>query len=141
MRILRLLTATALLSLTLGAAHAASLVIGGGDAEACYKAALHDASDLASLTQCGRALDQEALTPKDRASTYINRGVILVQRKAFTEAIADFDQALRLQPRMGEAYLNRGAAKLGLRHYAEALPDLDRAIDLGASQPEKAWFD
>src|SRR4051812_24722161 len=92
-------------------AQAAALVLGGGDAESCYRAAKRDAADRTSLRLCSRALEDEPLTPTDRASTHINRGVILVNRRTFAEAIADFDAALKLQPRSGEAYLNRGAAR------------------------------
>jgi tetratricopeptide (TPR) repeat protein len=122
-------------------AQAAMLVLGGGMAEDCYKAALHEASDGPSLELCTRALSDEPLTPKDRASTFINRGVILISRRAYEAAAADFDSALRIKPGMAEAYVNRGAARLGQKRYAEALSDLDRGLELGAKEPQKAWYD
>jgi tetratricopeptide (TPR) repeat protein len=141
MRLPRLITITIALCLLGFGAEAASLVLGGGDAEACYRAAKRGAADRISLTACGRALENDPLSPQDRASTHINRGVILVSRKAYAEAIADFDRALHLQPKSGEALLNRGAARLGLAQWREALADLDQGIQFGASEPEKGWFD
>jgi tetratricopeptide (TPR) repeat protein len=141
MRLPALFASTAAFCLLGFGVQAASLVLGGGDAEACYRAAKRGAADRISLTVCGRALENDPLSPQDRASTYINRGVILVSRKAYAEAIADFDHALHLQPKSGEALLNRGAARLGLSQWREAIADLDRGIELGASEPEKGWFD
>jgi len=139
-RLLPLIAALIAVGLGASTAQAAALVLGGGDGEACYRAALHGASDRQSLLHCARALDDEPLTPKDRASTHINRGGILVNRKAYAEAMADFDAALKLNPGSGEAYLNRGAARLGLKQWHEALADLDHSLEAGSSQPEKAWF-
>ncbi len=123
------------------AANAGSVtVIGGGLAEACSKAALSGKTDLRFERSCTDALDTEMLSPRDRAGTFVNRGVLKLRRTAFEAAIKDFDSALDLQPSMGEAYVNRGAEAIGEHRYAESLPDLNKAISLGVEEPAKAYF-
>lgn len=126
--------------LAAGGARASVTVIGGGQAEACSKAAIAGKSDVRSEITCTNALETEMLSPRDRAGTLVNRGVLKLRRTNFEAAIKDFNAALSLQPTLGEAYVNRGAAAIGEHRYAESLPDLNRAISLGVEQPAKAYF-
>ena len=48
----------------------------------------------------------------------------------YEEAIADFDQAIRLQPETDYFYINRSDAKAELGQYREAVADLEAALDL-----------
>jgi tetratricopeptide (TPR) repeat protein len=140
---LKLLTATsiAVLSWTAaGSAEGAVTVIGGGLAQACSKAALAGEDDVKFQEVCTLALDTEFLSPRDRAGTYINRGVLKLRRTSYSDATRDFDQAVRLQPDLGEAYVNRGAASIGQKRYADSLPDINRALELGVSEPAKAYY-
>lgn len=122
-------------------AFAAMVVLGGGDAEACYRQAKHGSSDADALADCTRALESEALSPHDRAATFVNRGVIEVSRREFDAAIRDFNASIKMLPNNGEAWVDRGAAELGKKQYREALADLDKGLELGAPEPEKAWYD
>jgi tetratricopeptide (TPR) repeat protein len=122
------------------AAEGAITVFGGGMAEACSKAAIDGENDPKFQELCTQALDTEFLVPRDRAGTYVNRGVLKLRRAAYADAALDFDQAVRLQPEMGEAYVNRGAASIGRKRYAESLADINRALQLGVSEPEKAYY-
>ena len=45
-------------------------------------------------------------------------------------AIADYDEALRLNPNYAEAYNNRGVAKVQLRRIDEARQDFEMALNL-----------
>src|SRR5262249_19179847 len=45
---------------------------------------------------------------------------------------ADFDQVVKLQPKLADAYVNRSLARLGLGDAAGAVDDLTKALDLGA---------
>jgi tetratricopeptide (TPR) repeat protein len=139
MRRLMILAGAAVLAAA-PAAKASVTVIGGGLAEACSKAALSGKSDPRSEHACTDALETEMLSPRDRAGTYVNRGVLKLRRTAFEAAIKDFNAALDLQPEMGEAYVNRGAAAIGEHRYAESLPDLNKAISLGVEEPAKAYY-
>ena len=46
------------------------------------------------------------------------------------DAVADYDEAIRLKPDDTEAYLNRGIAKAALGRYDDAIADYDEAIHL-----------
>ena len=56
-----------------------------------------------------------------------------VTRKAqgdLTGAIADYDEAIRLDPKYTAVYINRGEAKFALGQMQPALSDFERAYDL-----------
>jgi tetratricopeptide (TPR) repeat protein len=131
------LTATLALS---NVASAAVTVIGGGLAEGCSNAAITGKSDRKFEQLCTRALDEEALTSRDRAGTYVNRGVLKLRRADYDAAILDFNQAVRIKPEMGEGYVNRGAASIGLHRYPDSLADLNKGIELGVDEPAKAYY-
>jgi tetratricopeptide (TPR) repeat protein len=135
------LTAAAIAALSIGnQARAAVTVIGGGQAEACSKAALAGKSTPRDERTCTDALETEMLSSRDRAGTFVNRGVLKLRRLDFEAAIKDFNIAVNMQPAMAEAYVNRGAAAIGEHRYAESLTDLNRAISLGVQEPAKAYF-
>ena len=139
----KLLMATSVAILTCaaaGSALGAVTVFGGGLAQACSKAAMSGEDDVKFQEVCTLALDTEAMAPRDRAGTYVNRGVLKLRRTSYSDAARDFDEAVRLQPDMGEAYVNRGAASIGQKRYADSLPDINRALELGITEPEKAYF-
>ena len=133
------LVATAALMAANGA-QAAVTVIGGGLAEACSKAALTGKTEARFERVCTEALETESLSARDKAGTYVNRGVLKLRRLDWGDAIKDFNAALHMQPTMGEAYVNRGAAAIGDHRYAESLPDLNRAIELGTEEPAKVYY-
>ncbi|HEY8616588.1 tetratricopeptide repeat protein [Phenylobacterium sp.] len=115
-------------------------VLGGGLAEACSEAARAGDRALEDEKTCTLALETEALNPRDRAGTYVNRGVLKLRRLSWDSATADFNQALRIKPDLAEAFVNRGAAAIGARRYAESLPDINRALALGVDEPAKAYY-
>jgi tetratricopeptide (TPR) repeat protein len=134
------LTAAILALAFAGEAQAAVTVIGGGLAQACSVAAMAGKSDQRFEKLCTEALDTEFLNSRDRAGTYVNRGVLKLRRMQWETATRDFDQAMRLKPDMGEAYVNRGAAYIGAHRFAESLPDLNKGIDLGVKEMAKAYY-
>jgi tetratricopeptide (TPR) repeat protein len=123
-----------------GTAGASTLVIGGGAAKDCSVAAINGRSDRASVTTCTQALETESLSFRDRARTYVNRGVLQMRQRNFAGAVSDFDAASKIDPNLGEAFVNRGAAYVGTRRYGEALTQIDQGLDLGVQDPEKAFF-
>lgn len=123
-----------------GAANGAVTVLGGGLAKDCSDAALSGESSRSFEEVCTLALDTELLSARDRAGTYVNRGVLKLRRSEFNNAKADFDRASAIKPDLGEIYINRGAAAIGLKRYEEALADLNRALEVGVEEPEKAYF-
>ncbi|THD64612.1 tetratricopeptide repeat protein [Phenylobacterium sp.] len=137
-----ILAATAVAAAAMAAqAHAGSVtVIGGGLAETCSKAALSGKSDRRLEDFCTDALDKEMLNSRDRAGTFVNRGVLRLRRADWSGANADFNAAVHAKPDMGEAYVNRGAVAVGQHKYAESLADLNKGLALGVEEPAKAYF-
>lgn len=124
-----------------GSAQASAVtVLGGGLAKQCSEAALAGESDIRFEEACTLALQTELLGLRDRAGTYVNRGVLKLRRKEFKSAEFDFNRAIETKPDLGEAYVNRGAAYVGARRHADGLADLNRALELGVEEPEKAYF-
>ena len=133
------LSVAALMSIA-GAAAASNMVIGGGSAQECSDAALKGRTDGRAVLACTTALQVETLNFRDRARTYVNRGVLQMRQRQFGAARADFDQASTIDPNLGEAYVNRGAAYLGSSRYGEGLAEIDQGLALGVKDPQKAYF-
>ena len=123
-----------------GSAQAAVTVIGGGLAEACSQAAVRGESGQEYENLCTTALESEFLNARDRAGTYVNRGVLKMRRMLYAQAIKDFDSAVRVKDDLGEAWVNRGAAYIGQRRYADSLPQINRGLELGVDEPAKAYY-
>jgi tetratricopeptide (TPR) repeat protein len=123
-----------------GPAMASVLIVGEGLAPACSKAAFAGRLDRSSIELCSRALAEEGLSRRDRAGTLVNRGVIRMRGKAYPAALRDFDEALRIQPGLGEAFVNRGVLRMASRDYQTALAEIDRGIGLGVDEPAKAFY-
>jgi tetratricopeptide (TPR) repeat protein len=137
---LAVVAAGALLTGWAAGAHAPVTVLGGGMARQCSVAALTGLSDAKSEDMCTMALETEFLSLRDKAGTYVNRGVLKLRRKEFASAMWDFNRAIETKPDLGEAYVNRGAAHVGARRYAEGLADINKALEMGVEEPEKAYF-
>lgn len=121
-------------------ASAAAVVLGAGLATVCSKAAITGRNDKKSIETCSQALETQAMGPRDRAGTFVNRGILKLRRGSYDEARNDFSNALRLSPDMGEAYVNWGASLIAENRYAEGLSEIDRGMTLGVDEPEKAWY-
>ena len=135
------LVVAALAAMSLGGqSQAATTVLGNGLAGFCSQAAKAGDDDQPSLEVCTLALETESMSRRDRAGTYVNRGVIKMRRQDYADAHADFNTAIKLQPEMGEAYINRGGALVGQKRYMEALLDIDKGLTLNPEEPEKAYY-
>ena len=69
------------------------------------------------------------------AATYFYRGTAYARKEEYDRAIADFDQAIELQPDVAGAYYNRGNAYYYKGEYDRAIADYDQAVEL---QPDFA---
>ena len=123
-----------------GMAGASTLVIGNGEAKECSDAAVGGKSDSHAIMACTTALEVETLNFRDRARTYVNRGVLQMRQRQFAAARADFDQATGIDPQLGEAYVNRGATLVGEDRFREGVEQIDKGLALGVKDPEKAFF-
>lgn len=122
------------------AGESAVLTVGGPLSQLCYRAALSADGRASALDACTRALQEEALSPSDKAATYVNRGIVLMSSSRYGEADADFDTALNLQRSVPDAWLNKGFLKLRQGDGRAALPLIQRAIDGGAQNKALAIF-
>ena len=137
----RTLGCAAFLALALGgSAGAAVTVIGDSSAEDCSNAAFRGLADNAALQTCNIALINGDLDRRDQAGTYVNRGVLYMLLNNYTAARADFDQAIRIEPKLGEGWVNRGAVNIGEKRYQEGLTDINKALELGIEEPAKAYY-
>lgn len=130
----------AILAAGAGSAQAAVSVFGGGLAEACSNHAIAGESDTRFQEVCTLALDNELMNARDRAGTFVNRGVMKLRKMKYADAVRDFDMAVRSKPDLGEGYVNRGAAYIGQRRFAESLVEINKGLEFGIEEPAKAYY-
>jgi tetratricopeptide (TPR) repeat protein len=122
-------------------AMAAVTVLGNGAAHSCYEFAEFGGNPTDGISTCTFALDQTALSIKDRAATFVNRGILRARKSDSEAALADYDRGIALNPSLGEGYVDRGAVMIVLKRYDDALSDLDKGISLGANRIQIAYYD
>ena len=116
-------------------------VIGNSSARMCFEAA--DSPNLPSMRDvdyCNMAFTEGAMSAHDEVATHVNRGILRLRRAQIDGAIADFDEAIRMDPRQPEAYLNKGAALIQQNNPTEAVRLFTVAIDYHTTRPEIAYF-
>ena len=144
MKVRHLVFVGTLLAAGLAAAAAQAQVIitlGSGRAHDCFLYAKSGVNLLAGLQVCNAALDHDVLGRKDRAGTYDNRGVILDMLGRTEEAAADFNQAIALDPTLGDPYVNLGAMLIKKGQHEEALAHINKGIDLGMAFAHIGYYD
>ncbi|NEQ75011.1 MAG: serine protease [Okeania sp. SIO2C9] len=76
------------------------------------------------------------LSQSQNAAIYISQGIIYTIQGQYDKAIADFNQAIRLNPKYAEVYIARGAAYGIQGKYEKALTDFNQAIRLNPKHAE-----
>ncbi|NNE37182.1 MAG: tetratricopeptide repeat protein [Gammaproteobacteria bacterium] len=109
------------------------VLINDNNARSCYRAAgiaarIHYTSSL-ELEKCNVALTRSALSPRDRAATLTNRGIIHMALDHFDAAISDFNGALELKPEFGEIHVNIGNIYFINDDYSGAVEEYTAAIE------------
>ncbi|MEQ8172082.1 MAG: tetratricopeptide repeat protein, partial [Candidatus Eremiobacterota bacterium] len=69
---------------------------------------------------------------------YIKKGIDLYKEKKFREAIAYYDDMIKLHPKDSELLIYKGAALAAINHYSEALTCYDKALELNPHSG-KTW--
>jgi tetratricopeptide (TPR) repeat protein len=123
-----------------GSAGAAVTVIGDTSAQQCSEAAFREQADEASIRLCTDALAGGMLDRRDLAGTYINRGVMWMVRRNYASARADFQQAIDVDPALGEAWVNRGAIAIIDHRFKDGIDDISKGLTLGTEEPAKAYY-
>jgi tetratricopeptide (TPR) repeat protein len=122
-------------------AQAAVTVLGNGVAHSCYQFAEYGGNTTDGITTCTFALEQETLSLRDRAATFVNRGILRARKEDAEGALADYNRGLAMDAALAEGYVDRGAAMIALRRYDDAIADIDKGIALGANRPQIAYYD
>ena len=65
-----------------------------------------------------------------------NRGDAWAAKKEYDKAIADFNEAIRLDPKLALAFTDRGNAWRAKKEYDKAIADFNEVIRL---DPKNAW--
>jgi tetratricopeptide (TPR) repeat protein/tRNA A-37 threonylcarbamoyl transferase component Bud32 len=78
----------------------------------------------------------QALVRKKDGETLKLRGRLYLRMQSPQPALADFDAAVRLNPRDGEAWCGRGQAQAALGQWLEAREDAEKASRQGADNPD-----
>lgn len=80
------------------------------------------------LGACRKLVDPAAPGPAGRAAAQVADGLSLAWRGDVDGAIAAFDRAIGVSPRLAIAWLNRGLSRERKGELAGAIADLDRAV-------------
>lgn len=80
------------------------------------------------IGSCTALLQSGSLTQANRAVAYYNRGQAYATKKDYDRAIADFSDAIRLDPKDAGFYSNRGTAYERKGDNDRAITDFRRAL-------------
>jgi lipoprotein NlpI len=86
----------------------------------------------AALEGCSRIIEDQKQKPKARAVAFFNRGNAALAKGDHDKAIADFDEAIKLDPKSASAYNNRGSARSDKGEADAAIEDFNAAIKRNA---------
>ena len=92
-----------------------------------------------SIGGCTAAIQSGKLTKKFQARAFLNRGLGYAHKNDYDRAIADFSQAVSLDPNEADAFGNRGIAYELKKDYAHAITDYDQAIRLDPKNAEALY--
>src|SRR5436853_3391310 len=85
-----------------------------------------DADD--SIAGCTRVLEDKKESPSNLAVAYFNRGQAWLAKEDPDRAIADFSEAIRLNPKVADYYYRRGRGWYDKDEFDRAIADFDEAI-------------
>src|ERR1700744_5675277 len=117
------------------------VTMGKGYAHDCFAYAKAGVDPYDGISVCNQSIENEALTIKDRAATFDNRGVMLDQLGRIEKASEDFRQSMALDPKLGGPYVNLGSVLIKQKRYDEALESINKGIELGVSFPHIGYYD
>ena len=136
----RTILACLLFQFSLMHAHAQSVTIIGDskDAQECFFSAQlavqMQSASRSEVSACTRALLNGNLRLRDKAATFINRGILYVAIEEYKMAIDDYERAEQLYPEFGAIHVNRGNLFFLGESYDNAILEYNKALDMGLNQ-------
>ncbi|TVP59084.1 MAG: tetratricopeptide repeat protein [Nodularia sp. (in: Bacteria)] len=79
-------------------------------------------------------------TDTNDASIYFKRGFKRLKENNYQEAIADFDQVIKLEPDNIYAYLGKGLGNFSLENYQAAKENFDQALEISPNFAHGYYF-
>lgn len=92
----------------------------------------NESGDVA-IAACTRAIKSGRYKGHSLATKYVNRGVEWKLKKDYGRALADYNEAIRLDAKYADAFYNRCSLYVAQNEYDRAIPSCDKAVRLGPS--------
>lgn len=122
-------------------AFAQSIVMSDGSALLCYHSVKHgDPGRLSTKKTCKQALRDFDTSPKDKAATHVNLGILQMRSGKYIKAQKSFDKAISMSPNLPEAYINISAVLIYTGQHHAAIKSVERAIELGTKKMPEALY-
>ncbi|MBD2312503.1 tetratricopeptide repeat protein [Desertifilum sp. FACHB-1129] len=87
----------------------------------------------------GPMMAAKPTSPTNRTTDLLIQGNVLMELQRYDEAIAAFDQAVKLKPDYPEAWVDLGNALMQVNRYPDALNAYDEALKLQLDDPQ-TWY-
>ncbi len=129
----------ALLGLSLPA-NAVIMVVGNQLAHDCFLMAKSGVDTVTGIKTCSSALENEALSPHDRAGTFVNRGALKIALGRVDDAMNDYNTGIGIMPDLADAYVDRAGAFILKRDYDQAMVDVNHGIQLGPTYAFAGYY-
>jgi tetratricopeptide (TPR) repeat protein len=93
-------------------------------------------SPTVAIVACTKIFEDPAEGELNRTAALAARGLAYFRQREYDRAIADYSEAIRINPDYSRAYMRRGSAYLAKREFAAAIADLDAAIRINPGNAE-----
>jgi tetratricopeptide (TPR) repeat protein len=111
---------------------ATAFAAGQSDRDTCNSSRDADAR----IAACTATVEDQKESAQSRATAYKNRAAALARKRELDRAVADFNAALRLDPKDASAYKARGEIFEQKKDYDRAIQDFGEAIRLAPNDDE-----
>lgn len=130
-----LFAAAAAVSLSLATSAAAQDL--DANIDTCNNAEAPVAKEMAA---CTALIESGSLSPVNLAAAYFNRGKTNAQQKDYAGAVADYSEAIRLNPQGASAFESRGIIYAKQNDYDRAIADFSAAISVDPKDADALYY-